>query len=453
MQLVAPYLFQTRVVGQNTHELGLYAGAVPLVLCTWLFAQRRNWGRLRPLVRASMVFGFLVLLLATGEFGGLYRLQSFVPLADRFRFPCRAIVLVQFCIASAAAIALALLREGGGNGGCLGVAPPHPGPLPRGERGNGDRALMVVFIVSLALAVVGPLAWPQYVAGHMLVWCGPLLVGIAAALVALAERGVRGAMVVLVAFTALDLSCYGLSHAVYPQTADLHEFVASISVPPERTGVRVVASDGAKGLRTGDRMLLAGVERVDGYAGLEPAKRLDYNTMPALQLAGVAWLLQPSESGRQWAAVAPTAPRARLVTHIRQAQPSGESDRPAMETATVDAAIDLPQATPGSARVVADSPGRITVSSDAPTRQLLVTTESFDSGWRALVDGKAERVVRVNGDFLGCVVEAGAHRVCFEFRPPSLQAGAVVCACGLELMLCTFWIRLRRRPQAAMNKV
>ena len=29
LQLVAPYLLTNRVVGQNTHELGLYLGAVP----------------------------------------------------------------------------------------------------------------------------------------------------------------------------------------------------------------------------------------------------------------------------------------------------------------------------------------------------------------------------------------------------------------------------------------
>ena len=40
VQVVAPYLFATRVVGQNTHELGLYFGAVPLLLCVWLLRNR-----------------------------------------------------------------------------------------------------------------------------------------------------------------------------------------------------------------------------------------------------------------------------------------------------------------------------------------------------------------------------------------------------------------------------
>jgi hypothetical protein len=446
VQLVAPYLFQTRVVGQNTHELGLYAGAAPWLLCVWLFSQRRNWGSFRPLVRALIVFGALALLLATGQFGGLYRLQSLLPLANRFRFPCRAIVLVQFCIASGAAVALALLAGRGRSRGLNSRAPST------GETEHANRPLAIVFLGSVALAVAGPLVWPQYVANGMLVWCGPALVGIAAGLIALAERGVRGALVALVAFTALDLSCYGLSYSVVPRTADLHQFVAGISRPPGNAPGRVAAPRSAAGFTTGDRMLLAGINRVDGYAGLEPTKRLNYNTRPAWQLAGVAWVLQPAERADEieshWAAVAPTAPRARLVTRTALAQRPGETDPLPLETATVDDEVILPPANPGGARVIADSPGRITVDTSAPTRQLLVTTESFNSGWRAAVDDGAQRVVRVNGDFLGCIVEAGDHRVGFEFRPPGLQAGAVVCACGLELMLFTLWFRLRgsRRP-------
>ncbi len=40
IQLIAPYLFATRIVGQNTHELGLYIGAAPLLLCAWLLQNR-----------------------------------------------------------------------------------------------------------------------------------------------------------------------------------------------------------------------------------------------------------------------------------------------------------------------------------------------------------------------------------------------------------------------------
>ena len=112
VQLVAPYLFRTRVVGDNTHELGLYCGAVPLVLVAWLMSQWRRLGRLRKSVLAAAVFGLLALLLAFGEYGPLYRFQSWLPIVGRFRFPCRYIaVLFQFSIAVIAAAAFALLAR------------------------------------------------------------------------------------------------------------------------------------------------------------------------------------------------------------------------------------------------------------------------------------------------------------------------------------------------------
>ena len=56
LQLVAPYLFAGRVVGDNTHEFGLYVGAVPLVLAVWVLARRRELGRLAPLAWAALGF-------------------------------------------------------------------------------------------------------------------------------------------------------------------------------------------------------------------------------------------------------------------------------------------------------------------------------------------------------------------------------------------------------------
>jgi hypothetical protein len=437
VQLVAPYLFQTRVVGQNTHELGLYAGAVPCLLCIWLVGQRRNWQGFRPLVLGLIVCGLLALLLAAGEFGGLYRLQAWVPLANRFRFPCRAIVLVQFCMAVGAAVAIGLMLS-------LRAEPKTDRPA----RGIGP--VWIAFLLSVALALVAPLIWPEYVADPLLVWCGPLLVGAAAVLISLTLRGARGAAVALVIFTALDLSCYGLSYSVCQRTADLHDFVAEISLPPDHSNLRVAAAADGTTLRTGDRMLLAGLQRIDGYAGLEPARQLDYATTPALQLAGVGWVWHtasnPSKTAQEWTRIAPTAPRARLVTQTVSSEHPDDIATLGMEVAAVEQPVALPPASPGDAQVTADAPGRITIETQAPTRQLLITTESYDSGWQAVVDDQPQPAVRVNGDFLGCVVDAGRHHVGFEFRPWSLRAGALASACGLGLLLCTCWFRVRRAP-------
>jgi hypothetical protein len=197
-------------------------------------------------------------------------------------------------------------------------------------------------------------------------------------------------------------------------------------------------------------MLLAGLERVDGYAGLEPEKRLDYRQTRSLQLAGVGWVLRASPldpSERAWVALPAFAPRARLLARVNETL-TADDGRPDWHTGKAEPHVVLPRSTPGVARAVIDRPGEITIVSDSPARQVLATTESFDSGWSASVDGRPGEIVRVDGDFLGCVVEAGKHRVTFEFRPRWRDRGVLLSACGLGLLMltvCVPLVRARRR--------
>jgi hypothetical protein len=46
-------------------------------------------------------------------------------------------------------------------------------------------------------------------------------------------------------------------------------------------------------------------------------------------------------------------------------------------------------------------------------------SEMFADRWVATIDGRPAPVEEVNGDCLGCVVPAGAHRVAFEFVTPA----------------------------------
>jgi hypothetical protein len=433
VQFVAPYLFQTRVAGQNTHEAGLYVGAAPFLLCVWLLSQRARWGRLAPLVWATLVLGVASLVLAMGEAGGLYRLQQYLPVANRFRFPCRAIVLVQFAAATGAATAFCMLLET-----ARGRAP--------GEQRRGDRALFVTLALSVALAVIGPFLWPQHVATAPLVWTGPALIAIGTVLLIMAQHNVRGAMALLALFTAVDLVSYGLSYSVWGRTADLGAFARIVSLPPGVVRPRVVAKE-VDGLRTGNRMLLAGVSRVDGYAGLEPAKRLDYSTRSAQRRAGVEYQFSPASdkqgTAAQWTPVDSPAPRVRLVTRT-PAEHAGATTSDDLAIVAADPPVDLMPESSGSAVVLADSPGHFSLESNAPSQQLLVTTESYHDGWVATVDGRVIPIVRVDGDFLGCVVDAGQHQVDLRFRPWSLQLGRMISFGGLGLLLCAFALAARR---------
>jgi len=265
-----------------------------------------------------------------------------------------------------------------------------------------------------------------------------MLIGAAAALLFLSERGHWAALAAMVAFTAVDLAAYGFSYSILGHTATLEEYIAATAVPPGSRAARIVA-DEAGSLRTGDRLLLAGVVRVDGYAGLEPKKLLDYRTNAARQLAGVEWVLTPAQGSNEpsWEAIFAPVPRARLVS--RFAEPDALEDPASLVSenlAVAQPALDLPSSGPGVAQVLEDRSGHIVIQVHAPASQLLVMTESFQAGWVATSAGRKLPVVRVNGDFLGCVVDADVDRVVLEFRPASLRWGAALSACGLGFLVC-----------------
>ncbi len=73
---------------------------------------------------------------------------------------------------------------------------------------------------------------------------------------------------------------------------------------------------------------------------------------------------------------------------------------------------------------------------ECPTPQLLVVSERYHPGWHAMVEGKPREILRVNGDFMGCLVQPGEHRVQFAFQPSSLRYAAIVSCIGLALMAC-----------------
>ena len=57
-------------------------------------------------------------------------------------------------------------------------------------------------------------------------------------------------------------------------------------------------------------------------------------------------------------------------------------------------------------------------------------------------------MVRAYADFMGCVVDAGDHRVRFEFEPESLRAGKRMSAVGASLIALACAIALVFRSRA-----
>ncbi len=458
LQLVAPYALVDRVFGGSLHEFAVYAGAVPLVLIAWVLARHRALGRLLPLALAAGGFSLLMLLMAFGRYGLLYSAMSYVPLLKAFRFPCRYLMLAQLGVAVLAAIGFMLLLDESRQ------ARKRDGDWGQLARRYWWAALCRDFeplwcLVGLSMAVAVAalrLREEPYIASPAAILAGPALIATATALVVLAARGHRLALVGLIVMAALDQGWYGMNNSTYPRTAALDQFIASANTPPDDKDGRVLASllrFNEPGLRTGDLMTLSGWRRADGYAGLEPRQELDYRLLPALRVAGVRWVKSDASTSKiaglqardkRWLEVPDPLPRVRMVTGTRVGMdPACDIAQIRPETTAIcELPIALPPSTPGTAVLRDDRPGRLTVDVDCPATQLLVAAESYHSGWQATVDGTPEEVYRVNGDFLGCVVGPGKHKVVLNFSPSSLKRGQITSYFGLAMLgiCCAGWM-------------
>jgi hypothetical protein len=167
-------------------------------------------------------------------------------------------------------------------------------------------------------------------------------------------------------------------------------------------------------------------------------------------------------------------PRAWLVGEARITSDAAR-DLPGIDprrVALVDAPVTIDAGAPGTASVAIDWPGCLSVVTESPGRQVLVTGMAWHPGWRlagphpqltmAVADGQRDspdpavrslprvatadhaQVVRVNGDFLGVVVGPGKHLVTLEFAPRDFRLGLGLSAAGLALTLVLAGLGWRR---------
>jgi hypothetical protein len=437
-QLVGPYLFRKRVVAANTHELGMYVGAVPLVLAAWLLGNLRRLRSHARLAAAAACFAAVMLLLAMGSWGGLYELQMLLPIIGKFRFPSRYIALFSLGVAVLAAIAFGELVQQ--------VATPRPRNSAL-TRSWSNAVPISLAALGMALPLAAPALWGQEHLGTLRqVWMGPILLVAAVGLLGLAQRRQRWALVALPILTAVDLGAYGLSYSVYSDVSPLAAFQELPDPPPGTPGERMLADVfNPHRLRKGNRALLAGWKRMDGYAGLEPARVLSYNSLSALRVAGVHWVARLPETeqivglrecNEHWLAVPDPLPTVRLVTCARvSGDPAAALNALPLNAGVVcERPLPLAGGPVGRIESIVERPGEIRVRAAGETAQMIVVAQSYHRGWRVSVDGTPGRVERVDGDFLGCLLPPGDHQVVFRFRPISLVAGQAISALALALL-------------------
>ena len=440
--VMAPWLFHHHTYQERLYdpiERVLYFGAIAPIAAVWVGLRWRQLGPLRPVVVGLAALSALSLGLAFGGHTPLYRHLLELPLVGWLRAPARYSLVLYFAGAVCSAIAFADLARGD----------------PRGETRCASRWIWLVPALGW-LAACGALALRDPSAGVLRgldvplrqisspLWIalGPLLSTLAAATFWAAARGQRAALLAMIALSFAELAAYPVSQWWVDPPRTIADYRAGIIPPPAEPPSRVATPRSFGVFRTLDdrfhwwsstTLVARDARLVSGYVGLEPAKQLDYAQPNALRVAGASVRL----AGQRFTAQPGALPRARLVASARvSAQPAVDLEALDVErTALVDEPIVLEAGPTGTVRILRDLAGAISLAVDAPTRQLLVLSESFHPGWRVAVDGEPARALRANGDFIGVVVDAGAHRVELRFAPRSFAVGRWITLAALGFVL------------------
>lgn len=88
--------------------------------------------------------------------------------------------------------------------------------------------------------------------------------------------------------------------------------------------------------------------------------------------------------------------------------------------------------------IINHSPNRISLVSESDRPSVLVLSEVYYPGWRAMVDGQPSEILRANWTFRAVALEAGRHEIDLTFRPTSLLAGAAIS--GLAWLLASVYL-------------
>ena len=84
-----------------------------------------------------------------------------------------------------------------------------------------------------------------------------------------------------------------------------------------------------------------------------------------------------------------------------------------------------------------------TINSD--TNGILQITTSYSEGWKAYVDGKEEKVFKVNEAFIGINIEEGEHKVEFKYETPYIKLGVAFSIIGILMYISIIVIDRKRK--------
>jgi hypothetical protein len=350
----------------------------------------------------------VTLVLALGSYGQLDVLLTYLPVLGSLRAPSRYIVLTQFALVILAAIAIDDL---------LAIAERRRAPVA-GPMGAlwvpAGLSLATTFV--LAARLLRP--YTNHVAASVrTTMIGAAFVGAVTLLVFMAGRRKPGALAALVVVTMADLGMWGVRFIYREPPRTITSLTQGAQLAPDEPAASYAAAPEDGPFRS-DLLVMRGYRLTTGYVGLYPASRYPLEGEVARRLSGTRW---------RFTYDAHRYPQEGSVARVRLLTENGH-----------DAT--------GTALLPIDRPGHLVARVDVPDWRILALTERFHPGWSATIDGRPVPTVAVEGDFLGCLVDAGVHRVEFTFMPRSFVYGSLVSAVGAVGLLAS--VVLIRRSRA-----
>ena len=97
------------------------------------------------------------------------------------------------------------------------------------------------------------------------------------------------------------------------------------------------------------------------------------------------------------------------------------------ETIILDATPSIePREGPSETNIISYMPEEIVVKTKSDIAKLLFLSDTFDTGWKATVDGKSTLIYRADYTFRAVSVPSGEHTIIFRYHPESFRWGIIV---------------------------
>jgi hypothetical protein len=425
IQYFAPYLFTTRVVGQNSHELSCYLGAIPLI-----FAMTGIVGSQLSKTHQSMrrLGWFLVgagLLVSLGEYSSISNLIAAMPVMNKLRFPCRAMILTELGLLIFAAIGLwriSSVRD----------------ELAKRER----RAIFIIPIVSVIFTMIANIMWSEWT--NPIVWqlAGLVIIVLSVAAVFYFSKSRMYFIPAMTVLMIADLVGYAATmpewsdwKKISNETPHFAKFWSNPETVVSYAGwrERIAFEAGQAPAHVANRLIWEPTEfnsepvaNINGYAGVKP--RNDFKYKADWITPGISRLFYDDNSKITSRTFAEALPRVGM-TDVKRATDTDIR----IDWDTEIASLELTRDLPGwiSCRL------NTRQLQDSETDRIVTTTESWHKDWIARADGRIVPTVRINHFAVGCRVPSDARLVDFHFESASHKLGSTISLCALSL-LCLY---------------